>query len=520
VARLLWVALAVLASCANKDDTGPVSKPDPAVGPSFVAGPTIGPAPFPDVAALVRTLTVTTDVPTTLSVTTLHDDDAWTRDYDQFATDHDVVVLRWRAGEQHDLEVTATDEAGDTVTAQLSVDMDPVPSGFPVFEVETLRPELVEPGLTVLAATGSEEGIGKPILVVDADGHVVWWTPNDDFPQEIGVHPDGRLSAMITRKRTVLYEWSGEISQVLAAPEMGIPAIHHDLQALSGGGFVAISVEVRDIPTYPTVAMDPDAPLAPASVAGDVIVELAADGTIVDDWRLLDLLDPFRVTQSSLAEGYWSPFFGAPTKDWTHTNSVVYDADADAWIISMRHQDAVASIGRTSHEINWILSNPEGWSAEFADLLLDPVGDTLLPRHQHAAELTPEGNLLLFDNGNGRVDEYGEPARFSRAVEYEIDAEAGTATQVWQYGEELDPPLSCGSQGDADRLPTTGNTLVTFGNVATQDSDEPTIRIREVTAGEPAEVVWELLIRPPGPVQPSLYRAARIPFMVGAQNGK
>ena len=101
------------------------------------------------------------------------------------------------------------------------------------------------------------------------------------------------------------------------------------------------------------------------------------------------------------------------------------------------------------------------------------------------------GHVLLFDNGLEGTRE------FSRAIEFAIDPEAGTAELVWEF--VPDPPIAAYIWGDADRQPN-GNTLITFG---VRNLDERT-QIYEVDAD--AEVVWHATF-PPGW---GVYRSDRV----------
>ena len=84
----------------------------------------------------------------------------------------------------------------------------------------------------------------------------------------------------------------------------------------------------------------------------------------------------------------------------------------------------------------------------------------------------------MYDNGN----EKPASERISRAVEYELDREAGTVRQVWSY----DLGIYTSSTGDADRL-ANGNTLITAAGTRTPGAD---MRVVEVTPA--GEVVWEV----------------------------
>lgn len=133
----------------------------------------------------------------------------------------------------------------------------------------------------------------------------------------------------------------------------------------------------------------------------DVIVEIDPNGGVVDDWRLAEILDPYRsnvikaldqgavclnidaskagqtLSAEDLAKQEQEGVFGdvagvGPGRNWAHVNSVDYDPTDDSIIISSRHQSAVIKIGRDK-KVKWILSSPEGWREGWADKVLTPV---------------------------------------------------------------------------------------------------------------------------------------------------
>jgi hypothetical protein len=118
--------------------------------------------------------------------------------------------------------------------------------------------------------------------------------------------------------------------------------------------------------------------------------------------------------------------------------------------------------------------------------------------HQHAPEIQPNGNILLFDNGFDGIREY------SRAIEIAYDDEQMTAEVVWEY--RHDPDIYAATWSDADRL-ANGNTLVSFG----VRSRTRLAHIVEVAAD--GDVVWDLQL----PARWSLYRAERVPAPIYGQ---
>ena len=146
----------------------------------------------------------------------------------------------------------------------------------------------------------------------------------------------------------------------------------------------------------------------------------------------------------------------------------------------------------------WILGTPENWDPEiFGEFLLNPTNDNefFWQYHQHGAKITPNGNILLYDNGNFRASPFDPPLEeeFSRAVEYKVDQETMEITQVWEYGQFASERIYTDFLGDSDFLPKTGNVLITFGGIRDPERDpERAARIIEVTHTTPAEVVFDL----------------------------
>ena len=219
----------------------------------------------------------------------------------------------------------------------------------------------------------------------------------------------------------------------------------------------------------------------------DVIIEVDADGNVVDEFRLFDILDPYRdnvlkaldqgavclsvdpkksgqtISQDELAALDKNEKFGdivgsGAGRNWAHVNSVDYDPSDDSIILSSRHQSAAVKIGRDK-KVKWILASPEGWKGDLAKKVLKPVDKNGKPIScegskcegnfdwtwtQHTAFRIDEKSkgdiiyLSVFDNGDARGME--QPAiyemKYSRAVIYKIDQKKMTVQQVWEYGKE------------------------------------------------------------------------------------
>ena len=254
-------------------------------------------------------------------------------------------------------------------------------------------------------------------------------------------------------------------------------------------------------------------------------MEFAPDGTVVRQWSLLDALDPYRIGYDSLGTSFWGDTYGALGRpdtelaDWTHANALAHDARDDTFVVSARHQDALVKLDR-SGAARWILGPHAGWSDPWRSRLLEPRGDLEWPYHGHGVEVTPDGTILVFDNGNHRATPFDDPlpaeASYSRAVEFDVDEEALSVRQRWVYPPSDAERFYSSFLSDADWLPATGNVLITDGGrtrtVETADG-EPAVRrwarILEVTRDEPAETVFELVIDDDSPTGWHVYRAER-----------
>ena len=219
----------------------------------------------------------------------------------------------------------------------------------------------------------------------------------------------------------------------------------------------------------------------------DVIIEVDQNGNVVDEWRLFDILDPYRdnvlkvldqgavclnidasqagktLSAEQLAEQDKSDKFGdivgsGAGRNWVHVNSVDYDPTDDSIIISSRHQSALIKIGRDK-KVKWIMGSPEGWKKTFADKILKPVDSKGNPIKcegskceggfdwtwtQHTGwrvDSKSDKNIFtlsVFDNGDARGMEQPPlpDMKYSRAVIYKINQKKMTVEQIWQYGEE------------------------------------------------------------------------------------
>ena len=179
----------------------------------------------------------------------------------------------------------------------------------------------------------------------------------------------------------------------------------------------------------------------------DYIVELDREtGKIVKTIDLKDILN----MEDGKSEN-WVDY------DWFHNNSVWYDEKTNSITLSGRHQDAVINIDYDTEKLNWIIGDSTNWSKEYQKYFFTPEGDDFEWQwSQHAAMITPEGYVFIFDNGNNKSknkDEYVDAEdSYSRGVMYKIDTEKMTIKQVFEYGKERGSEFYSPYISDADYL--------------------------------------------------------------------
>jgi hypothetical protein len=472
-------------------------------------------------------------------------------------TEHKRAVFGFKAGRKHQLRVSARDQAGNVSgdVQELEFETAPLPGDFPAIKTVVSVPEKMEPGVTLFAlmrwphGPQPDEGYGLA-LAVDAAGEIVWYYRGDEAIGDPRPLPNGNLLCSIGHNRAFEMDMLGNIvaqwhasqhpnpDAAAKVPAGSIPVatetFHHEILEMPSGNLLVLSTEMRRIEDYPADPNKPEGGAQAANVIGDVVVEFARDGSIVQEWKLMDMLDVHRVGYDSYSP-VWNNWaytkVEGGTKDWAHANSLFYDAADDSIILSFRHQDAVVKFSRASGELVWILGTHDGWKDRWKPYLLEPQGEFAWQYHEHAARTTPSGTLLLFDNGNYRSwppqPKMETKDSYSRAVEYAIDAKAKTVRQVWKYGGPGDEIFFSPFISEADPLPQTGNVLVTDGGRVRDKEGKASddipgghhwARIAEVTHANPPEKVFELVIDSPdadSPIGWAVYRSERLAGFFG-----
>ncbi len=397
-----------------------------------------------------------------------------------------IPILSLMPEMKYTLQLRAMGAKGNAVdTEPVSFRTGALPSSLPAFTVNE-QPG-VEPGFTMIAliqglfsGSGSSSGVDSgPIagpLIVDHTGRIVWYREAfDGVVSDWQKQPDGTYTAAINNTdlgelgysdtRYVQLDTQGNVLRTYFALGQW-PTDNHELRLLPNGDALLMAINTLNMDLTPWGGKPS------VNVLGNILERISPTGQLLFAWNALDRLD-IGSTDPLILQN----LADADQLDFTHANAIDVSADG-SYLISLRNLSQIIKVNR-SGSIEWRLGGVDS-DFRFVD---DPLGGFSL---QHGARELPNGNLLLFDNGNGH-----RPPQ-SRAVEYRLDLSAKTASLVWQY--DADPHIFGPFMGFTQRLQN-GNTLITYGARAV---------IQEVTPA--GQVIWELR----GAESDGFYRAIRI----------
>ena len=251
-----------------------------------------------------------------------------------------------------------------------------------------------------------------------------------------------------------------------------------------------------------------------------------AAGTDQVVWDPFNFLDPLTERSNSsntdpgnssdVASSFPCGAASVHSEEWMHANSLQV-APSGVVLLSVRYLDTVVAISPQFDRIAWRIGRFK------SDFTFPNPSDKFY--HEHYVRMLDNGNLLMFDNGNGRPA--AEGGLYSRALELALDWNSMTAAKVWEYrhpaGAGGGSPVYKYSDrvGAAQRL-ANGNTIVWFGadiNPATLAPKSPqTYTLVEADSSPEANAVAVLDVQiPPGTAFP--YRALPVDTLFGEVSG-
>ncbi len=354
--------------------------------------------------------------------------------------------------------------------------------------------------------------------LIDKQGEVVHQWESDYLPGLIGYLLDdgslirasspngqggnGSIQALGAGGLFERFDWEGNLTWQFSYDSPTYLA-HHDFEVMPNGNILLIAWELKSYEEAIQAGRHPSLLALPTNyLYPDSIVEVAPDlenggGQIVWQWHAWDHLvqqwDPDK-------DNYLGPtgvsdhperidinftsadeFGGSPIEDWTHFNSIDYNAELDQILISVREFSEIWVIDHSTTTAE-AAGHTGGRYGKGGDLLYrwgNPqaygrgTSDDRILYYQHDAqwiadELPGAGNFLLFNNGFGRPgDDFSEVIELTPPADQDGIYPALAAGQahepvspswVYQAPTEKFSPVISGAQ----RL-NNGNTLISYG---------------------------------------------------------
>lgn len=304
-------------------------------------------------------------------------------------------------------------EKGKQIKKEVTIKTDKLPDDFPLpTSVNSKKEEL---GTEFYFYTPSSKGYS---CAYDMNGDVRWYLTHYAIWDNTRLK-NGNMLVSTERLINTPYYMTGlyEIDMFgKIYKEYSLPGgYHHDYYEMPNGNLLVATDDFDN--KYGTVE--------------DYIVELdRKNGKIVNK---IDLKNILKMTDGKSEN--WTSY------DWFHNNSVWYDEKTNSITLSGRHQDAVINIDYNTKKLNWIIGDSKNRSKDYQKYFFKKVGENFEWQwSQHAAMITKEGYVFLFDNGNNKskIKDNYVPAdkSYSRGVMYKINKKNMTIEQIWEYGKE------------------------------------------------------------------------------------
>jgi len=543
-------------------DSSDTTEPEP---PQVEAEMSVEASPYIGLAAQVE---VASDAPVHVELTATSDDHV-VQVPRTAALDTDLVIplVGMRAETTYEISASLFDEAGTQVggVAGAEFTTEALPEWFGEHEL-SIDADRAAPGYTIVEFDSMQQAEDAPssqhLVAYDNAGEVVWYYTNTGSLAAVEPTAAGTFNSLywpfgireVDLLGNVVSNWrpqpsdsegdtvddelvvqdvdpdqvdfQGGLEALLGNPGdaeatpvrtewLDLIGVHHEGWPMPNGNVLTLSTTGHDLTPEQRAEFCPDDE-APFNVVSDVAVEFEPSGRVVRTWDLWDVIDIDEHPGGEICVDS-GIFAEENTRDWNHANSVTYDPERDAVIVSSRHTNQIVAFDHLDAEgpqsqLRWILG---------AGSTMPLDGEPTY--YQHAVEVNDDGSLVVYDNGNfrpGTSPDDPDNLPYSRAVIYDVDDSSSdpadwSASQRWEHIDLDDEgaPVYSSFISDADVLEN-GNVLVTHGGIGAfpPNPDDPLhLLIREVVpeGDSGGDIVWELRSEPDKMF--TAYRAERIP---------
>lgn len=415
------------------------------------------------------------------------------------ATRIDMDIFGLYEDHENLLEINLLDDSGNSLETQtLSIQTAPLIAEMPQITIDTPS-DASELELNFVNYFGfTDQFRPQRAFIFDQFGDIRWYLDFSSHPTLNQLFYDNGMTVL--QNGNLLFG-DGSTGSIY---EIDLFGRIENSWSLQGNGFHHHVIEKPDGNLLVTIND------ASKGTVEDVIVEIdRSSGQFVTTWDLNNSLDNSRRA--------WPTDLADLNVDWFHANFIEYNPDDDDIIVSGRTQ-GIVKLNR-DNEVSYILAphrewNTSGNGTDLGQFLLTPLDANDEPItdpdvlegvinhpdfewswYQHSPILMPNGNLMVFDNGDNR--NYVNAGPYSRAVEYEINEENKTIKQVWSYGKERGEDAYARIVSKVSYVASNNSVLFTPGS-SVQDG-LPAGKVIEVDYTT-RNVIFEATIRPPNSI--------------------
>jgi len=365
-----------------------------------------------------------------------------TQKFTDSSTTHSIPVIGLYPNYTNIVDIVVTDAKQNKAKSTISIQTGALPANMPNYiHVDQANRTAMESGVNLVSSFSGFSNPPQTPYIIDSFGDIRWYLDFKNNPDLKNLFYDCGISRLANGNYYFADQSSGKIYEVdilgkiIRTWSLGGYVFHHDVFEKPNGNFLI------------SVSKPGSTHTNGGSTIEDFIIEInRSGGQIVNTWDLRESLDEYRTALTN------------DSNDWVHVNAVVYDPADNSIIISGRTQ-GIIKLSNDNH-VKWILGPHRGWGKnrrgeDLNQFLLKPLDATAkvisdnavlegTANHadfewnwyQHSPQIMPNGNVLLFDNGDSRNFDGSQPVHYSRAVIYKINSADLTVQQVWAYGKE------------------------------------------------------------------------------------
>jgi arylsulfate sulfotransferase len=259
------------------------------------------------------------------------------------------------------------------------------------------------------------KNLATPPLIIDTDGNVRWIGTVPVSSYSTAFIDNGFVIGSPTTPDIYRLEFDGTYTGTNLS-DSSYSYFHHELTIGKVGLLAEVDANERN-------------------KTESILAEISPTGQVLKEWDMGSILS------NAMTKGGDDPSnFVRDGADWFHMNSAIYTPSDNSLLISSR-ENFVMKIDYDSGAVKWLFGDTtKHWYVDYPSLRAYALTLTegKIPIGQHSLSTASDGNLLLFNNGFGSMQNPagtspGMTRTFSAASKYAIDEIARSARETWTF---------------------------------------------------------------------------------------